>query len=102
MGGHLTPAAEGKAVKAQLYQPDPSAAASSALCAFIDHCERETGREFLDYTAFESFAKLQFRAFWRLFLDWSQIICEGERDPVCVGDDCETAVFFSRAAAQLC
>ncbi|MBV9832503.1 MAG: acetoacetate--CoA ligase, partial [Marmoricola sp.] len=34
------------------------------------------------------------RTFWQLFLDWSGIAFEGEAEPVCEGDDIETAEFF--------
>ena len=66
----------------------------SQLAKFIAYCERSTGLSFANYAAFEAFTINRFRTFWRLFLVWSNVICEGDREPVCAGDDCETAVFF--------
>ena len=66
----------------------------SQLSAFVTYCAQQTQRRFPNYPAFEAFAIERFRTFWALFLDWSQIVCEGDSETVCLGDDCETAVFF--------
>ncbi|WP_222262093.1 acetoacetate--CoA ligase [Modestobacter marinus] len=34
------------------------------------------------------------REFWRTFLDWADLAWEGPPEPVCTGDDVETAAFF--------
>jgi acetoacetyl-CoA synthetase len=77
-----------------LYQPDPQSLSETQLYAFMRYCEQQTRLRFVNYATFEAFAVNQFRTFWAAFLDWSNIICEGDCEPVCVGDDCETAVFF--------
>jgi acetoacetyl-CoA synthetase len=72
----------------------PQSAAGSQLHAFIAYCQKKTQLTFADYATFERFTMSDFRRFWALFLEWSHITFDGEHDPVCVGDDCETAVFF--------
>src|ERR1700756_2764999 len=67
---------------------------ASQLRAFIDYCKKTQHLSFEDYGAFETFAKTEFRQFWRLWLAWSKIVCEAEREPFCLGDDVETATFF--------
>ena len=42
----------------------------------------------------DRFSVAEFRSFWRLFLEWSDLPRDGAPDPVCVGDACETARFF--------
>jgi acetoacetyl-CoA synthetase len=77
-----------------MHEPDADTIARSQLRRFIDYCERHAGRSFSDYWEFEDFAAVQFRIFWALFLQWSGILCEGNPEPVCVGDQTETARFF--------
>src|SRR5262245_40240429 len=77
-----------------IFNPDPSFLAHSQLTAFMRYCEQETARTFVDYTEFHEFSVADFRSFWRLFLCWSGIARDGEIDPVCVGDSCESARFF--------
>ena len=62
--------------------------------AFMDHCARATGRVFPDPAAFHDFSVADYRAFWRLFLDWSGVRCDGSPDVVCTDDRVEHAVFF--------
>jgi hypothetical protein len=57
------------------YQPDPRTVSRAQLQAFIRFCERKTRFRFANYTSFEAFAVAQFRTFWALLLDWSDIIC---------------------------
>ena len=71
-----------------------SSVSGCQLQAFVAFCEQNTGLNFSDYRAFEAFAIEKFGAFWSLFLDWSETICEGNREPACTSDDCETAQFF--------
>src|ERR1044072_3172507 len=77
-----------------LYQPDRQTVARSQLTGFIRYCEQQSGLKFATYPEFEDFAKVQYRIFWVLFLNWAQIICQGSKRPVCAGDECETTVFF--------
>ncbi|MEA2389297.1 MAG: acetoacetyl-CoA synthetase, partial [Thermoleophilaceae bacterium] len=57
-------------------------------------CEDATGRSFPDQRAFHDFSADDHRTFWRLFLDWSQPLVEGSREPVSTDDACERATFF--------
>ncbi|MBV8358968.1 MAG: acetoacetate--CoA ligase [Deltaproteobacteria bacterium] len=76
----------------------------SQLSYFIRHFEAGTGRSFASSVAslgksehgddFHAFSAREFRLFWQLFLDFSGLIHEGAAEPVCEGDDCETAHFF--------
>jgi len=70
--------------------------ARSQLSAFVRYCETVTGRSYGDYSGFEQFSCNEFRTFWRLFLRWCKLDVEGETEPVCAGDSCESASFFSR------
>jgi acetoacetyl-CoA synthetase len=79
--------------RAPIFSPDPISITHSQLTAFMRYCERETGRTFVD-AEFHKFSVGDFRLFWRLFLRWSGIVCDGELDPVCVHDSCERAQFF--------
>lgn len=67
---------------------------NSHMQFFMHYCEQQSGLKFINYVAFDQFAVTQFRTFWRLFLQWSKLIFEGETEPVCLGDDVETATFF--------
>ena len=79
-----------------IFVPDPATIACSQMTAFIAYCERETGTEFSDYASFHRYSVNEFRSFWRLFLRWSKLRYEGDIEPVCAGDSCETAVFFPK------
>ena len=76
------------------FLPNPEAIACSQMTEFMRYCEQATSRIFSDYWSFQSFSVEDSHAFWRLFLDWSALVCEGQPDPVCLGDSCETASFF--------
>jgi acetoacetyl-CoA synthetase len=77
-----------------IFLPNPDTIARSQVTAFMRYCEAATSRNFADYSSFESFSVEDFRVFWRLFLRWSGLVCEGQLDPVCLGDSCESASFF--------
>ena len=77
-----------------IFLPHPDTVASSQMTAFTRYCEAATSRTFADYSSFEAFSVKHFRLFWRLFLLWSGLVCEGQLDPVCLGDSCESASFF--------
>ena len=64
------------------------------MTAFRRFCETETGRQFATPAAFHRFTVDELRTFWGLFLRWSEVVYEGSPEPVCAGDDCETATFF--------
>ncbi len=77
-----------------IFLPHSDTIASSQMTAFIRYCEAATSRTFADYSSFEAFSVKDFRLFWRLFLLWSGLVCEGQLDPVCLDDSCESASFF--------
>lgn len=87
-----------------MLRKDTEVVEPSQLSSFIRHCEEETGRRFARSSAcsgqlqhgedFHAFSVREFRRFWRLVLDFSGLIHEGATEPVCDGDDCETARFF--------
>ena len=74
--------------------------AASQLSAFVGFCEQGLGRSFRDHAEFHDFSVSEWRRFWELFLGWSVSIREGPPDPVCVGDECEHAVFFPGCASN--
>ncbi len=64
------------------------------LADFRRHCEQSTGVQLADHAEFHQFSVDSYRTFWQLFLEWSGLLVEGSADPVCTGDDVETARFF--------
>jgi acetoacetyl-CoA synthetase len=66
----------------------------SQLSIFVRYAEAQTGQRFVDWESFHRFSVREFRTFWRLFLTWSGLLCEGRNEPVCDSDDCERAHFF--------
>ncbi|MEA2200599.1 MAG: acetoacetyl-CoA synthetase, partial [Solirubrobacteraceae bacterium] len=66
----------------------------SQLSSFMRFCEASTGSRFRDQTAFHEFSVAEYRRFWQLFLQWSDILHEGSPEPVCTDDLCERASFF--------
>src|SRR5438552_10168007 len=77
-----------------IFVPDATAMARSQLSAFVRYCETVTGRSYSDYSGFEQFSCNQFRAFWRLFLRWSNLDVGGGFEPVWAGVSCEGGSFF--------
>jgi acetoacetyl-CoA synthetase len=71
-----------------------SAHLRSQLAGFTELCEASTGHSFDTPQDFDAFAVGEYRRFWRLFLEWSDPLREGEPEPVCTDDHCEEAVFF--------
>jgi acetoacetyl-CoA synthetase len=67
---------------------------TSQLSAFMRFCEDATGQSFPDQAAFHAFSVRDYRAFWRLLLDWSGLAVEGSPEPVCTDDRPERAEFF--------
>lgn len=74
--------------------PNSVGISRSALTDFIRFCETATGVRFPNQAHFHHFSSTDYRAFWRLFLDWSRLAAEGDPEPVCDGDDVERARFF--------
>jgi len=77
-----------------LHRPDPVMVARSQVTHFMRFCEKSAGIQLKDEAALQLFSTENHRAFWALFLDWSELDVEGSPEPVCLGDECETAVFF--------
>jgi len=76
-----------------IFVPNAMAMARSQISAFMRYCETETRRSCSDYSGFEQFSRKEFRTFWRLFLRWCRLDVEGEIEPACAGDSCESASF---------
>jgi acetoacetyl-CoA synthetase len=77
-----------------MFQPSHTSIAGSQLTSFIQYSASRRDESFTDYESFEAFAKEDFRAFWRLFFEWSKLAYDGDTEPVCAGDTCERATFF--------
>jgi acetoacetyl-CoA synthetase len=77
-----------------IWTPSAGAVERSAMTAFTRHLENVAGRSFQSYSELHRFSIVENRLFWRTFLEWSEITCEGDVEPVRMGDDCETAEFF--------
>jgi acetoacetyl-CoA synthetase len=76
-------------------EPEPVAIASpTQLSAFVSFCEERAGRRFEGPRDFERFSFEAYRDFWALFLEWADLAWEGEADPVCTSESCESADFF--------
>jgi acetoacetyl-CoA synthetase len=75
---------------------DEAHARASALYAFKQYCERQTGASFAGYLELQRWATRDCDRFWSLFLDWSRLEVAGERAPALSGRDCEKARFFPR------
>ncbi len=82
--------------QAPFFVPDPDAADRSQMADFQRFCEGRTGRVFSDWLDFHAWSVREFRAFWRAFVEWAGLHVEGDPEPVCAGDECETATFFPR------
>jgi acetoacetyl-CoA synthetase len=77
-----------------VFRSDDQAVTHSQLTAFMQWCEVRTGQHLPDHAAMDRFSVEDFRRFWRLFLEWSDLPRHGPVEPVCAGDACETARFF--------
>jgi len=77
-----------------IHEPDPARAAASRMASFQRLCEERLGRRFAEWPDFHRWSVEHFRDFWRLFLEWADPAVEGDPQPVCRGDDIETASFF--------
>ncbi|WP_091365002.1 acetoacetate--CoA ligase [Geodermatophilus telluris] len=64
------------------------------LASFRAVCEQLAGRELRGATALHEFSVSSSREFWQALLHWSGLLWEGTSEPVCTGDDVETARFF--------
>ncbi len=78
------------------FVPDPEAAARSQMVVFQRLCEARVGRAFAGWLDFHAWSCREFRTFWRWFVEWAGLRVDGDLEPVCVGDECESATFFPR------
>ncbi len=76
------------------YVPDAAAVEGSALSAFMRYCEAHTGEAFADQPELHAFSVREYRRFWSLFLEWSDLLWEGRAEPVCTDDAPQRAAFF--------
>ena len=77
-----------------LHSSDPARRESSQLSEFARFASARTGRAFRTYADLHAFSVGEFRTFWALFLEWSDLRWDGAAGPVCEGDRVETARFF--------
>ena len=78
---------------APIFVPEPGVAARSQLAEFVAFCAQRAGAP-TEWPAFSRWACTEWRAFWGCFLQWAAPLAEGDSEPVCVGDQVETARFF--------
>ena len=79
-----------------IHVPSHESIAACRLAAFIEWIAQRSGRPIADHRALEHYAIAHWREFWELFVEWCrpELGIEGELQPVCIGDECEHAVFF--------
>jgi acetoacetyl-CoA synthetase len=78
-----------------LFQPPEGEIDTSRMTAFMQAFEKATGERFADYSEFHAYSAREFRQFWKCFLDSaSGLEWSGSDEPICVGNECETARFF--------
>ncbi|TCF96540.1 acetoacetate--CoA ligase [Paraburkholderia strydomiana] len=69
--------------------------AASQMTAFTAALSVRTGQQFENYSALHAFSVDEYREFWRCLLTWLPgLDYVGDSSTVCVGDECETALFF--------
>ena len=66
----------------------------SALAEFVDICESRTGTPFASPQDFHAWSVERYSEFWQLFLEWADPARDGDLEPVCAGEEIETASFF--------
>jgi acetoacetyl-CoA synthetase len=76
-------------------RPSPERTAASQMSAFAVALQAHCGETPGDYPALHALSVAQYRTFWRCFVEWCEgLDYAGEPEPVCVGDECESATFF--------
>lgn len=90
-----SPVTTRKAVAATpCFLPGRATISHSQMTLFMRHIGRICGVKFADTEAFYQFTVRNKDLFWRTLLAWSALPVTGEAEPVCVGDEVETASFF--------
>ena len=82
------------AAPAPIWVPAPGAVSSSQLTAFIEHCERATGRAIGTSDELYRLSVEDAERFWAVFVEWSGMLVDGGRLPVLAGEGVEHARFF--------
>ena len=78
-----------------LFRPSAKTISASRMTAFTEVFEKATGQHFADYSALHAYSTRHYRSFWKCFLESAHDLeWSGSNEPVCIGDDCETACFF--------
>src|SRR5262249_25430259 len=78
-----------------LFQPSAGQIAASRMTAFKQALEKASGEHFADYSQLHAYSAREYRAFWKCFLESaSDLEWSGSNEPVCIGNECETARFF--------
>lgn len=77
-----------------LHRPSAMTVERSQMTHFMRFCEKAASAPIRDDAALRLFSVENHRLFWRSLLEWSELDVEGSVEPVCVGDACETAIFF--------
>ena len=80
--------------RAAWYAPSRVAIESSQLTEFSRRFGERLGRSFKDHAELHQTSVAEFRSFWSVLLEWSALKFSGDAARVCIGDECETAVFF--------
>jgi acetoacetyl-CoA synthetase len=79
-----------------IHLPSRESAEASEIAAFIRWIAERSGQPIADHRSLEQYSIAHWREFWAFFLEWSRepLGMEGQAQPVCLGDECERAVFF--------
>jgi acetoacetyl-CoA synthetase len=87
----------GLVARAPIYSATSERIAASQMSAFMAALHAHTGVALHDYAALHAFSVREYQTFWRFFIEWSRgLDYRGNPDPVCIGDDCEHARFFTQ------
>jgi acetoacetyl-CoA synthetase len=78
-----------------LFQPCAEQISTSRMTAFTQALEKATGERFADYSQLHAYSTREYRRFWKCFLESARgLEWSGSNEPVCIGNQCETARFF--------
>lgn len=77
-----------------VFKPFQDSIIRSSMTEFIRFCSTQNKTQYPSYEEFHQFSINDFRTFWRLFLEWSEMLRDGNLEPVCAQDLCEHATFF--------
>src|SRR6059058_114723 len=79
-----------------IHVPSHDSATTAQLATFIAWIGARSGHAITDHRSLEDYSIAHWREFWGLFVEWCRgtLEIEGDTQPVCVGDECEHAVFF--------